>query len=93
MRSPARENGGFMSTTVGFSSRRDATASICSASSVVTLSATPLASSSAARRGASSLPITRATPARFAQAASMPVPALGSSTTSPGWRLAAQAAT
>ena len=81
-------NGGFISTTVGRTSR---TLLICSASWIVTGSTPGRADSSAARRGLSSFTWTSA-PAFTAWTARLPVPADGSSTTSLSPRFATHAA-
>lgn len=80
MRPAVAENGGFITTAVGFTSF-GRTLCNCSAFSVNTRSK-PICFKSSARRGESSLTMTRA-PAFLANTASPPSPALGSSTTSP----------
>lgn len=89
MRSPALENGGFMTTAVGLMSR-DRMLCSCSAFSAV-MRLNGRVAIMARRCAEISLPTTLA-PAFMACTAIPPVPADGSITTSPGRRFAAQEA-
>lgn len=85
------ENGGFMTTVVGLTPRLGRMPAICSAFSTCVRSPPNWSRRKSARRGSSSLTWTFA-PAFFAWTARSPVPADGSSTSSPGFMFASQLA-
>lgn len=91
MRPAVCENGGFITTTVGFTPRFGRMPEICTASSAWTWSAPNWSARNARRRPSISLVWTSA-PAFFMWAAMLPFPADGSRACSPGWMFAAHAA-